>query len=75
MGFFRQEDWSGLPCLPPGDRPDPGIKTMSPVSPALQVDSLPNEPLGKLLLFDCLSNLLLSSFYKDTGDGTQDLPE
>ena len=48
---------------------------MSPVSPALQVDSLPNEPLGKLLLFDCLSNLPLSSFYKDTGDGTQDLPE
>ena len=27
MGFSRQEYWSGLPCPPPGDPPDPGIKT------------------------------------------------
>ena len=27
MGFSRQEYWSGLPCPPPGDLPDPGIKT------------------------------------------------
>ena len=26
MGFFRQEYWSGLPCPPPGDLPDPGIE-------------------------------------------------
>ena len=26
MGFSMQEHWSGLPCLPPGDRPDPGIE-------------------------------------------------
>ena len=32
---------------PPGDLPDPGIKPMSPVSPALQADSLPAEPSGK----------------------------
>ena len=44
MGFSRQEDWSGLPCPPQGDLPDPGIK---PASPALQADSLPSEPLGK----------------------------
>ena len=25
MGFSRQEYWSGLPCPPPGDLPDPGI--------------------------------------------------
>ena len=25
MGFSRQEYWSGLLCLPPGDLPDPGI--------------------------------------------------
>ena len=24
MGFFREEYWSGLPCPPPGDLPDPG---------------------------------------------------
>ena len=24
MGFSRQEYWSGLPCIPPVDLPDPG---------------------------------------------------
>ena len=43
-GFSRQEYWSGLPCPPPGNLPDPGIE---PGSPALQVDSLPSEPPGK----------------------------
>ena len=40
MGFSRQEDWSGLPFPYPGDLPDPGMKPESPVSPALQEDSL-----------------------------------
>ena len=40
-GFFRQEYWSGLPCPPPEDIPNPGIK---PRSPTLQADSLPSEP-------------------------------
>ena len=44
MGFFRQEDWSGLPCPSPGDIPNPGIK---PRFPTLQVDSLPSELPGK----------------------------
>ena len=35
VGFFRQEYWSGLPCHPPGDLPDPGIQPMSLMSPAL----------------------------------------
>ena len=26
MGFSRQEYWSGLPCPPPGDLPNLGIK-------------------------------------------------
>ena len=30
MGFSRQEYWSGLPFLTPGDLPDPGIKPLSP---------------------------------------------
>ena len=30
MGFSRQESWSVLPCLPPGDLPDPGIEPWSP---------------------------------------------
>ena len=32
MGFSRQEYWSGLPCPPPGDHPDPGIEPVSHVS-------------------------------------------
>ena len=35
MGFSRQEYWSGLSCLPPGDPPDLGIKPASLTSPAL----------------------------------------
>ena len=40
MGFPRQEYWSGLSIPPPRDLPNPGVKPASPVSPALQVDSL-----------------------------------
>ena len=32
---FLQESWSGLPCSPPRDLPDPEIKPTSPVLPAL----------------------------------------
>jgi len=35
MGFSRQEYRSGLPCPPPGDLPNPGIKPTSLGSPAL----------------------------------------
>ena len=35
MGFSRQEYWSGLPCPPPGDLPNPGIKSASLWSLAL----------------------------------------
>ena len=44
MEFPRQEYWSGLLFPSPGHRPNPAIK---PKSLALQVDSLPSEPLGK----------------------------
>ena len=42
--FSRQEFLSGLPCPPPGDLPNPGIK---PRFPVLQADFFPSEPLGK----------------------------
>ena len=38
MGFSRQEYWSGLPCPPPGDLPDPGIELVSIMSPVLSVE-------------------------------------
>ena len=48
MGFFRQEYVSGLLFPSPGDFPNPGIK---PTFPALQADSLPTEPKGKIAIF------------------------
>ena len=44
MGFFRQEYWSGVPCPPPGDLPNPGIE---PRFPALRADALLPELSGK----------------------------
>ena len=44
-GFSRQEYWSRLPCPPPEDIPNPGIK---PMSPPLQMYSLLSELLGNL---------------------------
>ena len=45
MEFSRQEYRSVLPFPSPGALPDPGIE---PRSSALQADSLPSEPPGKL---------------------------
>ena len=36
-----------MPFPLPVDLPDPGVGPDPPVSPALQADSLPAEPLGK----------------------------
>ena len=49
MGFPRQEYWSGLPCPPPGDLPDPGIKPRSPAPPALAGGFFTTETPGKPL--------------------------
>ena len=34
MGFSREENWSGLPCPPPGDLSHLGIKPASLMSPS-----------------------------------------
>ena len=60
MEFSRQEHWSGLPCPPPGDLPNPGMK---PGSPALQTDSLPLEPPEKPLdNGDCSKHFMCQLF-------------
>ena len=46
VDFSRQEYWSGLPCPPPRDFPDPGIEPMPPAAPALQADALPLSHWG-----------------------------
>ena len=43
MGLSRQEYWSGLPCPPSGDLPNPGIEL---VAPALWAYSLPLSHQG-----------------------------
>ena len=53
-GFSRQGYWSGLPCPPPGDLPDPGIELGSP---ALHADSLPAELPGKACVCLCVKSL------------------
>ena len=42
----RQEYWTGLPFPPPGDLPDPGIESVSPVPPALAGGFFTTEPPG-----------------------------
>ena len=70
-GLSRQEYWSGLPCPPPGDLPDPGIGPMSPVTPALQADSFPPSPhrshYSRLVIYFkystvCMEIFLISKF-------------
>ena len=48
MEFSRQEYWSGLPCPPPGDLPNLGIKPISLMSPALAGWFFTTEPLGNM---------------------------
>ena len=44
MRFSRQEDWSGLPCPPPGDLPDPGLNRVSSVAGAFFTSSATEKP-------------------------------
>ena len=55
VGFSRQEYWSGLPCPPPGDLPDPGIKPMSLLSPELAGGFFITVPPGKPILKEKLN--------------------
>ena len=53
--FSRPEYWGGQPFPFPGDLPNPGIE---PRSPALQADSWPAEPPGKLCISYGLMKIL-----------------
>ena len=54
MEILQQEYWSGLPCPPPGNLPDPGIE---PRSSTLQAEFLVPEPPGKPLETLNMSNV------------------
>ena len=47
MGVFKQQYWSRLPVPFPGDLPDPGVESESPVSPASAGGFFTTEPPGK----------------------------
>ena len=68
-GFSRQEYWSRLPCPPPEDIPNPGIK---PMSPPLQMYSLLSELLGNLKNTGVDSLSLLQGIFL-TQESNQDL--
>ena len=65
MEFSRQEYRSGLRFPSPGDLPNPGIE---PRSPALQADTLPSEPPGKLKRRGEKSRIM-SWYLEDSGEG------
>ena len=46
--IFQAKILARVAISPPGDLLDPGIKLMSPVSPALQADSLVLEPVHSM---------------------------
>ena len=60
MRFSRQEYWSGLQFLSPGDLPDPGIEPMSLMSPALAAEFFTTDATQEArwalyhLLYSCL---------------------
>ena len=63
IGFSRQEHWSGLPFLSPGDLPDPGTQPVSPAPSALADGFFITEPRGKphvlcIFLRSCYSHKL-----------------
>ena len=60
MGFSRQEYWNGLPFPSLGGLPNPGIKALSPVPPALRAYSLLLSHQGSLGLLQAPSNNLLN---------------
>ena len=60
MAFSRQEYWSGLPCLPPGDLSDPGIETA--LSPALAGEFFTNSTT-----WEARGELNKGAVYKDVG--------
>ena len=71
-GFSRQEYWSGLPCPPSGDLPNPGIE---PRFPALQAESLPSEQPGNEDFWEKYQQPLICRWYYPNGRkqrGTKD---
>ena len=72
MGFPREEYWSRLPFPSPKDLSNPEIKLVSPVSPALQVDSLPWAIRAKSITKYLLSAYKVKNILVDTRSAKMD---
>ena len=70
LEFSRQQSWSRLPCLLPGDLPDPGIEHESPATPALAGRFFTTEPLGRPNRLHRYGKLVFQFFRKYTSDHT-----
>ena len=64
MGFSRQEYWSGLPCPPPGDIPEPGIEAAPLRSPALAGGFFTTNATWEALLWSLNSFNILQRFLR-----------
>ena len=60
VDFSGKNTGVGCHFLLQGDLPDLGIKTTSPVSRALQVDSLSTEPSGNMIVKSILFHLIIT---------------
>ena len=69
-GFSRQEYWSGLPCSPPGDLPEPEIKPTSLTSLALAGGFFTTSTTWEAhTVTHLLPNCVLGSGYEGRGEG------
>ena len=66
MGFPRQESWSGLSFPTLGDLPDPGIKPVSLVSPALAGGFFTTESPGYIHIYTHIYGLKWWIGFEDT---------
>ena len=71
LGFCRQEYWSGLPCPPPGDPPDPRIEPVSLLSPALagRPQGIPESLVGKESACNAVDPSSIPWLGKSLGEG------
>ena len=69
MGFSSQEYWSGLPCPPPRDLPDPGIKPASLTSPVLAGRFFTTSATWEVVVCILLPKNKKKHGYKETNSG------
>ena len=67
MGFVRQEYWGGLPFPHPGDLPDSGIESVSPVASALAGRFFTTEPPEKPQLCNYVTAMQFYFFFFNKG--------